>query len=111
MPMFQPPHAMSMAITRPAVGPRISPERLEASLDTWLSGLNVGYFLLMWLVTAYEAAMMAGVPILYPAVQSGLMPPDAAFMLYETAARGHVYLLPAVTWFLIYQGLPALTRR
>jgi hypothetical protein len=65
----------------------------------------------MWLVTAYEAAMMAGVPLLFPAIQWGLIQPEAAQVLYETAARGHTYLLPAVSWFLLYQGLPALSPR
>src|SRR5205085_2253871 len=102
----------SLPLTRPmpALDEAALLRRLEQTLIAFLGGVNVGYYLLMWLVTAYEAAMMAGVPILYPAIRSGLIVPEAAQALYETAARGHTYLLPAVVWFLLYQGLPALSR-
>jgi hypothetical protein len=110
--MFYPPRAAAIPTHTPVARPVwATADRLEAGLTGFMIALRAAYFLLMWLVTAYEAAMMAGVPVLYPAIRSGLMPPDAAFVLYETAARGHVYLLPAVVWFLIYQGLPALARR
>jgi hypothetical protein len=83
--------------------------RLSERLLVGLFGaFQVGYFLLMWVVTAYEVAMMLGVPICYPAIQAHAITAEAAEVLYATAARGHTYLLPAVVWFLAYQGLPAI---
>ncbi|MFN3429019.1 MAG: hypothetical protein ACK46X_03580 [Candidatus Sericytochromatia bacterium] len=103
------------ADVRPLPGTRLWDEaataRLEDVLTGFLSGVNTAYFMLMWVVVAYEAAMMVGVPILFPAIKAGLLTPVAVKTLYLTAAKGHTYLLPAVIWFLLYQGLPALDRR
>ena len=85
--------------------------RLEGMLTAFMLGVDTAYYALMWVVTAYEAAMMVGVPILFPAIKAGLLTPLAAKTLYMTAAKGHTFLLPAVVWFLVYQGLPALARR
>jgi hypothetical protein len=87
----------------PALGLRV--------LMGFLLAVRATYFLLMWLVTAYEAANIVGLPLVFHLASLGALRPEAADAMYLSASLGHVYLLPAVSWFLVYQGLPSLARR
>ncbi|HEY9724067.1 MAG TPA: hypothetical protein V6D47_18840 [Oscillatoriaceae cyanobacterium] len=58
----------------------------------------------MWFFTAFEFAMMLGVPGLFPAIRLGTIDPFVAKVLYAMASESHLFLLPPVCCFLAYAG-------